>query len=127
MAENELWPQDEQLLQELIEHPTSLSEKGFYTKLKRKMESELAPCQEVLFSMQDNPDQLYVLRDGYDEFIIGSGKDNLKWDTVHAMNLTDALKTNLKDSGLISQDLTLLDWLRQRDYRNALFHNQAYE
>lgn len=126
MAENKLWPKDEQLLTELINHPTSANEKAFFSKLKQKMESELAPCQEVLFSMQDNPDQLYVLRDGYDEFIIGSGKEDLKWDVVHTMSLSDALQTNLKESGLINQDMTLLEWLRQRDYANALFHNQAY-
>ena len=127
MKENKLWPQDEKILTELIRHPASTNEKNFFSTLKQKMESELAPCQEVLFSMQDNPDQIYVLRDGYDEFIIGSGKENLKWKFIHTMSLSEALATNLKESGLIARDETLLDWLRKRDYRDVVFRNHAYE
>ena len=43
------------------------------------------------------------------------------------MSLSEALATNLKESGLIARDETLLDWLRNRDYRDVVFRNHAYE
>lgn len=125
--ENELWPQDEKTLGKLIAHPVSENEQKFFIRLKDKMENELAPCKEVLFSERDNKDGIFLLRDGYDEFIIGSERDDVPDDYIHLMSLTEALRTNLMQAGFVMRDLTLLDWMRERDYNGAMFdHNNAY-
>lgn len=125
--ENELWPQDRELLEEIIAHPKSENERNFFKQLRGKMENELAPCKEVHFSERDNADGIFFLRDQYDEFIIGSDKENLTDDYLHFMSLAEALSTNLKDVGFINRDVTMLDWLRERDYEGAMFdHNNAY-
>lgn len=125
--ENELWSQDKQLLDELISHPTSENERNFFIQLQSKMENELAPCKEVHFSERENEDGIFLLRDGYDEFIVGTEKDDVPDDYIHVMSLTEALSINLKTVGFIDRDETLLDWLRARDYKGAMFdHNNAY-
>lgn len=126
-VENELWPQDKKLLEELISHPVSENERNFFTRLRWKMENELAPCKEVHFSERDNEDGIFLLRDGYDEFIVGSDRDDVPDDYIHVMNLTEALSVNLKTAGFIERDVTVLEWLRSRDYAGAMFdHNNAY-
>lgn len=125
--ENELWPQDKKLLNGLICHPISENERNFFIQLKSKMENELAPCKEVHFSERENEDGIFLLRDGYNEFIVGTEKDDVPDDYIHVMSLTEALSINLKTVEFIDRDETLLDWLRARDYKGATFdHNNAY-
>lgn len=125
--ENELWPQDKKTLDKLISHPVSENERNFFIQLRNKMENELAPCKEVHFSERDNADGIFLLRDGYDEFIVGTEKDNVPNDYIHVMNLSEALSINLKHVGFVDRNITLLDWLRERDYDGAMFdHNNAY-
>ncbi len=125
--ENKLWPEDAVILDELIAHPHTDNERAFFSALRAKMENELAPCKEVHFSEKDNSDAIFLLRDGYDEFIIGTGDENNPAESVHVMSLSEALNVNLKDAGFINRNLTLLEWLRERDYKDAMFdHNNAY-
>lgn len=125
--ENELWPQDIEFLKNINSHPFSESERLFFEKLKSKMEDELAPCKEVLFSERDNADGIFLLRDGYDEFILGTERNDVPEDYIHVMNLSDVMSLNLGNAKFVDRDITLLDWLRERDYKGAMFnHNNAY-
>ena len=126
-TENDLWPSDKEILETIIAHPFSANELEFFTQLRNKMENELAPCKEVHFSEKDNEDGIFLLRDGYDEFIIGTEKDNVPNDYIHVMSLSEALSMNLSNIGFVDRDITLLDWLRERDYKGAMMnHNNAY-
>ncbi|MCC8115362.1 MAG: hypothetical protein LIP03_15490 [Bacteroidales bacterium] len=73
-------------------------------------------------SEDNNPDHIYILRTNADEYIIGN--DQFPEHEIHTMNLNDALMTNLKTAGLLNRNLTLLDWLRERDYQGVEYeHN----
>lgn len=125
--ENELWPEDEAILAAMEETPVSENEREFFRRMRRKMQSELAPCRELIFSEKDNDDELYMLRDQYDEFIVGSAKNGERWNSQHMMSLKEALSLNLRELGYMDRDLNLLEWMRERDYRGAIFnHNNAY-
>ena len=42
------------------------------------------------------------------------------------MKLSEALNANLKQLGYLDRDITLLDWLRERDYKGIRYnHNYA--
>lgn len=126
-VENDLWPQDKETLDKLISNPVSENERNFFIRLREKMQNELAPCKEVHFSEKDNADGIFLLRDGYDEFIVGTEKDDVPNDYIHVMCLSDALLINLKSAGFVDRNITVLDWLRERDYKGAMFdHNNAY-
>ncbi len=91
----------------------SENEAVFFKTLKYKQESEVALSNELLVSELENPDQVYLVRVEYDEYIVGVGPDEK--NEVHVMNLSEALAVNLEALGLL-RSITLLEWLRSRDY-----------
>jgi hypothetical protein len=117
-AENELWPQDEVLFKTIEQAFTSIQEKQFFRTLKEKMKYENAPWPEVLISEHDNDDHLYLLRQTYDEFMLGKGVTRTEWQAyeMHTMSLSEILSINLKEGHLLDRNVTLLQWLRERDY-----------
>ena len=67
------------------------------------------------------------MRVDYDEFLVGHGTVGHYDEEYHVMNLSEALNTNLKERGYLDRDITLLDWLRERDYQGIRYnHNYAY-
>ena len=42
-------------------------------------------------------------------------------EDVYAMDLEEAMAINLKDAGLLDNDVTLLEWLRARDYKGIKY------
>ena len=105
----------------------SNNEKLFFETLYVKMQTECAPCREALLIEPDNEDNLFFLREGYDEFILGTSKDGIASPVLHTMKLKDVLDANLKKLGLIESDITLHQWLRNRDYQGIMYNrNNAY-
>lgn len=116
--ENELWPQDAVLFSEVENKPASPSEKHFFQEMQSKMLDENAPWPETLVWEQDNADHIYLLRHGYDEFMLGRGKTRDGWQAseIHTMNLSEVLSVNLKAAKLLERDINLLQWLREHDF-----------
>lgn len=116
--ENELWPQDKALFSKVEKENLPESEKLFFQEMKKKMLDENAPWPETLVWEHDNQDRLYLLRQGYDEFMLGKGTSREEWQgsEIHAMNLSDVLSINLKKAKLIDRDMTLLQWLEENDF-----------
>ena len=105
------------------------------------MEAEKASCAEVIagadgktytvtgtctsianttygnWYLNDGKDEIYIVREYYEEYVVGQGIDSDGENEVHVMNLSEALALNLKKLGFIDRDLTLLEWLRESDYR----------
>lgn len=104
-------------------HYTSENEKLFFEKMKYKMEYEMTLSNDLLLLEQDNEDHIYLIRCIYDEFIIGQGCDGQYKSTYHAMNLSEALSVNLGEQGFTLRDITLHEWLRERDYRGINYQN----
>lgn len=113
IQQSELWEEDKSLFLDMLEHYTSSAEKLFFETMCEKMLFENAPCKELLLNPEDNEDGLYLFRIGDEEIEIGNSTNNARF---HSMNLAGILNVNLKQIGCIDKDLTLLQWLRKRDY-----------
>ena len=126
-VENKLSREDIELFISMEGHYKSLNEKYFFEKMRNKMENELAPSNELVMYEEDNEDNIYIIRCVYEEFIIGHGLKDSYDEEYHAMTLFEALNANLKQLGFIDRDITLLEWLRERDYNGIRYnHNYAF-
>ncbi len=127
MIENELWPEDSRMFQQMDNHYISDNERHFFETMRMKMLAELAPCKELLISEKKNADNVYLLRDQYDEFILGQGIGSNRKEEVHTMKLSDVLDINMKDKGYLEDNITFWEWLRRIDYDGVMYdHNYAY-
>lgn len=127
LIENELWDEDVQLFQNMENHYISDNERLFFETMREKMLTELAPCKELIISEMKNADQIYLLRDQYDEYILGQGVGETRKLEVHTMRLSDILHVNMKEHGFLPDDITFWEWLRRIDYEGVMYnHNYAY-
>ncbi len=124
--ENDLWPQDETLFSHIEKEGISPSEKHFLQKMRTKLLDENAPWPETLVWEHDNPDHLYLLRQGYDEFMLGKGTCREEWQEseIHTMNLSEVLAVNLKEAGLLDRDLSLLEWLQEQNFSCVRYNHE---
>lgn len=123
---NKLRREDEELLVSMKGHYASENEKIFFEKIRYKMEYEDAPSNDLIMFEEDNDDHIYIVRCYYEEFIIGHGLKGKYDEEFHVMTLSEALNANLMQLGFLSRDITLLDWLRERDYEGIRYnHNYA--
>lgn len=123
---NRLRSEDIELFAKMEGNYQSENEKTFFEKMRYKMECEIAPSNDLIMFEEDNPDQIYILRCVYDEFIVGHGTDGNYDEEFHVMTLSEALRANLMVLGFLTRDVTLFDWLRERDYKGIRYnHNYA--
>lgn len=117
-------PIDSQFFESLGDVFTSSAEKDFFERMKYKIENEPAVANDLIMSEHDNEDGIYIVRCYDYEFIIGCHVGDLYKEEQYAMNFSSALATNLKDCGFVKDNLTLLDWLRKRDFEGVQYdHN----
>ena len=125
--ENKLWKEDEDLFTSMIGHYVSDKERTYIEKMRYKMEYEIAPSNDLIMFEEDNEDHIYILRCVYEEIIIGHGIKGNYDEEFHVMTLSEALNANLKELGFLKSDITLLEWLRGRDYEGIRYnHNYAF-
>lgn len=116
-------PIDKQFFKNLGEDFTSVEERTFFDRMRDKIEFEPAPSNDLILSENDNQDGIYIVRCYDYEFIIGCHVGEFQKEQ-YAMNFSDALAVNLKDCGFIEDNLTLLDWLRKRNFAGVQYdHN----
>lgn len=96
----------------------SENERRFFETIKERQQHVFTYANDLLLSEFDNEDGLYIVRHYYNEFEIG--KAGLIKD-AYAMDLEEAMAINLKDAGLLDNDVTLLEWLRARDYKGIRY------
>lgn len=120
--DNELWDEDRLLFAKMAKEAVSEQEREFFDVQHYKQVNNYATANDLVMSENNNPDHIYIIRINADEYIVGN---NLFPDhEIHTMNLYDALNTNLKETGLLDKDISLLDWLRERDYQGVEYeHN----
>ncbi len=122
--ENELWPEDEALFNNMESAYFSEAEEFFFHTLHEKMLNEYAPCGELLLSPRSNSDGIGFHREEYDEFIIGHLLPNEEYDDdFHVMKLSDALNANLMKIGYLDRNITFLQWLREQDYSHLDYNH----
>lgn len=111
-------PQEDVLLFNQMENKyTSVNEENFFKNMKYKEEYEVTALNDLIVSEYENDDELYIVRECYEEYIIGHGIGTDGAYEMHVMSLSEALSINLKDEGFIDRDITLFEWLRENDYQ----------
>ena len=104
----------------------SNEEKEFFERMKFKIESEIAPANDLIMSNRNNDDGIYIVRCYDYEFRIGCHVGEEYKEEFYAMDFHDALYVNLRECGFIDEDLTLLEWLRKRNY-NGVEYNHNFD
>lgn len=117
MNKNILANEDILLFENMENNCTSLNEESFFKNMKYKQEYEVTVLNDLIVSEYENEDEIYVVRESYEEYVVGRGIGTDGTFEKHVMTLSEALAINLKDLGLASRDITLLQWLRECDYK----------
>lgn len=113
---NKLWASDEILFEKMKRDYISNNEADFFKNMRYKQEYEISCLNDLLVSEYENPDELYLVRMCYDEYVLGYKIGSDGAFETHVMNLSEALALNLKELGFMQKNLTLFEWLRQTDY-----------
>lgn len=121
---NELWPADKQLFASMKFESITHEEFNFFQNMEFKEEHEVTLSNDLIMSEHNNSDGIYIVREIYDEYVIGCSKcpDN----EVHVMNLDEALSLKLSDIGIENTNLTLWEWLRAINYK-GITYNHNYD
>ena len=111
--------EDIQLFADMQGKWVSENEKKFFETLENKEMHELAPCGDELLLNDENEDGLEIIRNDFSEYeITGSNAStNAVSHGQYCSTLKEALSVNLKNANLLERDITLLDWLRENDYK----------
>ena len=124
MTEHKLIKMDAELFAAMEGNYISDNEKEFFEKQKYKQENVFTFANDLVMWELDNEDHIYIVRCMYEEYIVGHGTEGNYDEEFHSMTLYEALNANLKELGFIDRDLTLLQWLRERDYKGVQYdHN----
>jgi hypothetical protein len=118
---NNLWDVDKILFTSMVDNYVSPEEANFFKTMQFKEEYEPALANDIIMSEHSNSDNIYIVRELYDEYLVGKGDDRLT--EIHTMNLSEALNLNLHDAGLLCENITLLEWLRTINYQGVTFDN----
>ncbi len=113
---NKLWDGDEKLFSSMKGNYMSKNEENFFKNIQYKEEYECTALNDLLVSEYENADEIYVVRQVYEEYVVGQGIGSNGIKEEHVMCLSDALALNLKGLGFIDRNLTLWEWLREYDY-----------
>lgn len=113
---HKLWDADARLFASMKGKYQSVNEENFFKNMQYKQEYEVTALNELIVSEYENDDEIYIFRMYNEEYVVGHGIDSDGAQEEHVMCLSDALSLNLKDLGFIDRDITLLQWLRERDY-----------
>ena len=113
---NKLWNVDEKLFNSMKSKYISVNEENFFKNIQYKQEYECTLLNDLLVSEYENEDEIYMVREVYEEYVVGYGIGSDGAHEEHVMNLSEALALNLKELGFIDRNLTLWEWLRECDY-----------
>lgn len=123
---NKLWDVDKKLFASMKGNYVSVNEENFFKKIQYKQEYECTLLNDLLVSEYENDDEIYVVREIFEEYVVGHGIGTDGAQEEHVMNLSEALALNLKELGFIDRNLTLWDWLRECDY-NVVNYERNYD
>lgn len=113
---HQLLDSDIVLFQDMTGKYISENEENFFKNLQYKQEYEVTALNDLLISEYENPDEIYLVREYFEEYLVGHGIGTDGAQEEHVMSLSEALSLNLKDLGFIDRNVTLLEWLRECDY-----------
>ena len=118
--------EDASLFKDMEGKYVSNEEKEFFERMKFKIESEPAPANDLIMSNRNNDDGIYIVRCYDYEFRIGCHVGEEYKEEYYVMDFHDALYVNLRECGFIDENITLLEWLRKRNY-NGVEYNHNFD
>ena len=121
MVTNRLTKEDIALFERMKGQYQSENEKEFFEKLRYKQEYVLTFSNDLILHERNNDEGIYIVRCIFEEYVVGQEK---VIEEQHVMDLSEALAINLKEAGLLDRDITLFEWLQERDYAGVEYdHN----
>lgn len=121
MEKHKLVSEDKVLFESMVGHYQSDNEREFFEKLRHKQEYVMTCSNDLLLHEDNNEDGIYIVRCWYEEYVVGQRE---VIEEQHTMYLAEALQLNLKETRLLDRDITLFEWLRERDYKGVEYdHN----
>ena len=118
--------EDASLFKDMEGKYVSNEEKEFFERMKFKIESEPAPANDLIMCNRNNDDGIYIVRCYDYEFRIGCHVGEEYKKEFYDMDFHDALYVNLHECGFINENLSLLEWLRKRNY-NGVEYNHNFD
>lgn len=118
MIEKLLWDDDIVLFRRMDTEAKTPAESEFFTKIRKKQESEYTYSNDLILHENDNEDNIFIVRCRYDEYEVGKPGCG----SQHYMYLSLALNDNLRRLGFLDRDITLLRWLQERDYKGIRYN-----
>lgn len=115
-SKNKLWDADYELFASMRDNSLTPNEANFFKNMQFKEEYEPTVLNDLIVSEYENSDEIYLVRIEYDEYLVGHGIGTEGAEEVHVMNLAEALAVNFKAEGFLDHDITLWQWLREKDY-----------
>lgn len=112
---------DQELFKRMRTESTSENERLFFERMEGKELREFPVSSfDVILSEHDNSDGIYIVKCYYSEYLIGKrdADGDAKIDDVPS-SLSEAFATDLFP--LIKEHITLLEWLRKRDYHGLRY------
>lgn len=101
----------------------SENERKFFETMLLKIQTEYASLTETIIDYSENPDELYLYREIYDDFIIGRYTTKIEDNPVLESGLFRLLALDLSEFKLFPEPITLWEWLRKNDYQNVHYDN----
>lgn len=117
---------DMRFINTLKEQINTVAGKEFLSKIEYKMQYEPAPANDLLLSEYDNNEGIYLVRCYDHEFILGCHVGEKYEEEFYAMTFSEAMKTNLKTCKFINDDVTMIEWLTNRDFK-GMRYNHNYD
>lgn len=125
-TKHQISKEDKQLFDSMRGHYFSFNEENFFKNMQYKEEYEITGLNDLIVSEYENEDEIYIVREYYEEYIVGQGINSNGAKEEHVMTLKEALSLNLQELGFLNKDITLLEWLREHDYRYVKY-NRNYD
>ena len=126
MKNNKFMPlvKEDKLFLDSLEHTVNtVAGKEFLSKIKFKMQYEPAMANDLLLSEFDNDEGIYIVRCYDHEFIVGRHIGDKYEEEGDAMSFSQAMNVNLKNNNFAAEDVTLFQWLANRDFKGIRYNN----
>ena len=93
-ANHKLWEKDIELFEKMKGNYVSDNEANFFKNIEYKQKYEITSLNDLLISEYENPDEIYLVRLYYEEYILGYKIDSDGEFEEHVMCLSDVLSLN---------------------------------
>ena len=97
-----------------------MSEKKFFEYLFDVEQWDFSMSGDLLLHENDNEDNIYIMRVGFDEYEVGKDSPIFS-ENQHVQGLANALALKMKECGFLDKNITLLQWLKKRDYKGVRY------